>query len=74
VQAAGRFELELLTPPDAVVAGLRTVALVFACACLLVYAVWVDLLHRKSAGVAWIAAALCFLWCVLGLFIRAVRF
>jgi hypothetical protein len=74
VQAVGGFQLDLLTPAGAVVSGFWTVVVAFACACLLVYAVWVDLLHRRSAGVLWIAAALCCLWSVLGLFIRAIRF
>lgn len=74
LQVVAYFLLDAIPLNAAISAGVRFIAVVFCCACLPAYAVWVDLLHRKPSGVAPIAAALCLLWCVAGLLFPAIRF
>jgi hypothetical protein len=74
VQVVAYFELDAVALSSAISAGVRSVVVKFCCSCLPAYAVWVDLLHRKTTGVALIAAALCLSWCAAGLFFPAVRF
>jgi hypothetical protein len=55
--------------------SLFSVMMMFCCACLPVYAVWVDLLRRKPGGVVPpIAAALSLAWCLAGWMYPALRF
>lgn len=74
LQVAAYFQLDTIPLTSAVSAGVHTIAVIFCCACLPAYAVWVDLLHRKATGVPLIAAALCLCWCALGLFFPAIKF
>ena len=74
LQVVAYFLVDAVPLNSAIPAGVRSIAVVFCCACLPAYAVWVDLLHRKPSGVTPIAAALCLLWCVAGLFFPAIRF
>jgi hypothetical protein len=74
VQVAAYFDLNALRLASAMSAGIRSLAIMFCSSCLPAYAVWVDFLHRKSSGVAPIAAALCLVWCAVGLFDPALRF
>ena len=74
LQFVAYFLLDAIPLKSAISAGVRSIAVVFCCACLPAYAVWVDLLHRKPSGVTPIAVALCLLWCVAGLFFPAIRF
>jgi len=74
VQVVAYFELDAIPLKPALFAGVRSVVVTFCCSCLPAYAVWVDLLHRKTTGVALIAAALCLSWCAAGLFFPVIRF
>jgi hypothetical protein len=74
VQVVAYFELGAIPLGSAMSAGVRSVVATFCCSCLPAYAVWVDLLHRKTTGVALIAAAVCLSWCAAGLFFPAIRF
>jgi len=74
LQVGAYFLLDTIPLNSAIFAGLRSIVIVFCCACLPAYAVWVDLLRRKPSGVIPLAAALCLLWCVAGLFLPAIRF
>lgn len=74
VQVVAYFERDAVPLNSAMSAGVRSVVITFCCSCLPAYAVWVDLLHRKTTGVALIAAALCLSWCAAGLFFPAIRF
>ena len=49
-----------------IVASLWPPMLMFGCSFVSLYAVWVDLLHRKPRGVAPIAAALALVWRIAG--------
>jgi hypothetical protein len=74
LQVVAYFLLDAIPLNSAIFAALRSIVVVFCCACLPAYAVWVDLLHRKPSGVTPVAAALCLLWCVAGLLFPAIRF
>lgn len=74
VQVVAYFGLDAVPLNSAMSAGVRSVVVTFCCSCLPAYAVWVGLLHRKTTGVALIAAALCLSWCAAGLFFPAIRF
>lgn len=74
VQVVAHFEYDAMPISSMLWAGLRFVVFSFGCTCLLAYAVWVDLLHRKSTAVALIAAALCVSWSVAGLLLPEARF
>jgi hypothetical protein len=74
LQVLAYFLLDATPLNSAISAGIRSIVVVFCCACLPAYAVCVDLLHRKPSGVAPIAAALCLLWSVAGLLFPAIRF
>ena len=56
-----------------ILSGFRSLAMMFFCSCLAVYAVWVDLLHRKPGAVAPIAAALSLAWCIAGFVYPTLR-
>jgi hypothetical protein len=73
VQVVAYFNLDPLPLYSAMLAGIRSVVIMFCCSCFPAY-VWVDLLHRKPTGVALIAAALCLSWCAAGLYFPAIRF
>jgi len=74
IEVAAQFEFDASPLNSALGGGLGWIVLMFCCSCLPAYAIWVDILHRKATGVAPIAATLCFLWCVAGLFVPAMRF
>jgi hypothetical protein len=78
VQMAVRFqqvEFDPIPLNTLIVTSLCSVMMMFCCACLPVYAVWVDLLHRKPGGVgAPVAAALSLTWCLAGWAYPALRF
>ena len=74
VKVATYFELDAVPLNPSMSAGVRSVILTFCCSCLPAYAVWVDFLHRKTTGVALIAAALCLTWYVAGVFFPSIRF
>jgi hypothetical protein len=74
IQVVGYFDYDALPLDLAIGAAFRSVLITFCCACLPAYAVWVDLLHRKSAGLALVAAALCVSWCAAGLLFPVLRF
>jgi len=59
-------EFDAMPLTDLIVTSLWSPILMFICSCLPVYAVWVDLLHRRPRGVAPIAAALAVAWRIAG--------
>jgi hypothetical protein len=68
------FEFDAMWFIGLVLASLWSPIIVFCCWCLPVYAVWVDLLHRKPRDVAPIAAALALVWRIAGLMYPGLRF
>jgi hypothetical protein len=74
LQVVVYFQFDAVPLQSAISAGVRSIGVIFCCACFPAYAVWVDLLHRKATGVVLLAAVLCLFWCAIGLFFHAVRF
>jgi hypothetical protein len=74
IQMVGYFDYDALPLDSAMRTAFRSVLIIFCCSCLPAYAVWVDLLHRKSAGLALVAATLCLSWCAAGLLFPVLRF
>ena len=74
MQVVVYFTLDAVPLGSAFAAGGRFVVVTFLYAYVPAYAVWVDLLHRKTRGVASIAAVLCLCWCAVGLVFPEVRF
>ena len=68
------LNLDFVPLGSALIAACRSVLIMFCCSCLPAYAVWVDLMHRKTTGLAAIAAALCLAWCAAGLVFPVLRF
>jgi hypothetical protein len=74
VQVVRYFDYDSLPLHQAIPAACGYVLIAFCCSCLPAYAVWVKLLHRKSAGFVLAAAALCLSWCASGLLFPSLRF
>ncbi len=74
VQLAGYLYYDSLPLHSAMLSSGRYVLITFCCSCLPAYAVWVDLLHRRTAGLTPLAAALALCWCTAGLVFPDLRF
>jgi hypothetical protein len=74
IQVVGYIDYDSLPLDLAIPTAFRSVLITFCCSCLPAYAAWVDLLHRKSSGLALVAAALCLSWCAAGLLFPVLRF
>jgi hypothetical protein len=74
VEVVRYFDYDSLPLHQAIPAACGSALIKFCCSCLPAYAVWVKLLHRKSAGLVLAAAALCLSWCASGLLFPVLRF
>ncbi len=74
IELACYLDFDSVPLGTAMLTAFRSVLVIFCCACLPAYAVWVDLMHRKTTNLALPAAALCLSWCIAGLVFPALRF
>jgi hypothetical protein len=73
MQMVRYFDYDFLPLYSAIAAACLAVLITFGSSWLLAYAVWVGLLHRKSARLVSAAAALSLSWCAAGLLFPVLR-